>query len=347
MKERKILIVLAAIVVIIYVGIEPLAHSALNPSVKPADFTMSDLQSNPANEAVVKAEREKVLLGIENGNVEAGRTVFIDSGCGSCHGINDARVANIAPPAAQRIDTYGLLPPDLSNVAAIYDEVFLASFIRDPENATLISNHAQVQKIAFDKQRASKGGDENLTAAYQKTLQGFDEKARDITRVKMSAYGWIEESQLYDLLAFFRNVSLPIEAISGEDITINACARCHTVDYRGIPLDGDEEQPGDPERVKEYLKTLPPDLSMIVKSKGKDYLATFINDPQKHLTGTLMPRVGLNKKAQEKVINYLEQVADPKKDERNRLGIYFIIYGAILSVLAYFWKRNEFEEIGK
>ncbi|MDR0747388.1 MAG: c-type cytochrome [Helicobacteraceae bacterium] len=344
-KEQKILIVLAVIVFIIYLGIEPLAHMAMSPSVEPVDFAMSDLQSNPANESVVKAERDKVLLGIESASAERGRDVFIGNGCGSCHAINDAKVASTTPPEAQRIKTYGLLPPDLSNAAAIYDEVFMIAFIKDPENAALISNHAKAQKIVFDKQRASKGDDENLTLIYEKTLSGFEEKARDPSRVKMTGYGWLEDDQLYDLLAFFRSVSLPLEAITDEDVTINACARCHTVDYRGIVLEGDEEQAGDPERVKQYLGTLPPDLSMIVRSKGEDYLATFINDPQKYLTGTLMPRVGMKKEAQEKVISYLEQVADPKKGERHRLGVYFILFGVILSVLAYFWKRNEFEEI--
>jgi hypothetical protein len=50
---------------------------------------------------------------------------------------------------------------------------------------------------------------------------------------------------------------------------------------------------------------LPPDLSQYIISRGPDYLGKFINDPQKLLEGTAMPRVGLNQESQEQVIKYL------------------------------------------
>ncbi len=41
-----------------------------------------------------------------------------------------------------------------------------------------------------------------------------------------------------------------------------------------------------------YMGTLLPDLSIMIRAKSKEYLETFINNPQKQLTGTYMPRVG-------------------------------------------------------
>jgi ubiquinol-cytochrome c reductase cytochrome c1 subunit len=89
----------------------------------------------------------------------------------------------------------------------------------------------------------------------------------------------------------------------------------------------------------------PPDLSMIIRARNAEYLETFINDPQKNIPGTSMPRVGLDKESQDKLINYLEQIGDSKKDERTTLGFFMIGFFIILAILAYLWKNAVWKEL--
>ena len=93
------------------------------------------------------------------------------------------------------------------------------------------------------------------------------------------------------------------------------------------------------------MGTTPPDLSMVIRSKGKEYLNKFINDPQKLLSGTSMPRVGLTKDSQEKVISYLEEVGDRKKAERESLGFKLIVFMFVFTIIAYFWKVKIWKEV--
>lgn len=51
---------------------------------------------------------------------------------------------------------------------------------------------------------------------------------------------------------------------------------------------------------------------MMIRAKGEHGLNIFINDPQKLLPGTAMPRVGLSEQAQKQVIAYLEKAGDRK-----------------------------------
>lgn len=52
---------------------------------------------------------------------------------------------------------------------------------------------------------------------------------------------------------------------------------------------------------------------MYIRSRSVDYLNNFINDTQKMLPGTSMPRVGLNKEAQQQVMAYMNEAGDSKK----------------------------------
>jgi ubiquinol-cytochrome c reductase cytochrome c1 subunit len=83
----------------------------------------------------------------------------------------------------------------------------------------------------------------------------------------------------------------------------------------------------------------------MIRAKGEKYLTTFINNPQKHLQGTAMPRVGLKESTQDQVIAYMESVGDSKKDERERVGLYIIGFFIILSVFAYLWKKQIWREV--
>ena len=97
--------------------------------------------------------------------------------------------------------------------------------------------------------------------------------------------------------------------------------------------------------LKTYLETKVPDLSMMIRSRDIEYLHTFINDPQKHLAGTAMPRVGLTKEAEDQVIAYMESVGDSKKPERESLGYRLVIFMVIMGVVAYLWKRKIWRDV--
>ncbi|MFA6550860.1 MAG: cytochrome c1, partial [Candidatus Gracilibacteria bacterium] len=97
--------------------------------------------------------------------------------------------------------------------------------------------------------------------------------------------------------------------------------------------------------VKAYMGATPPDLSQYIKSRKEHYLHGFINDPQVLLAGTSMPRVGLNEKAQEDVIAYMEEIGDSKKAERESLGLWVMLYTFVFAILAYLWKRKIWSEV--
>lgn len=61
--------------------------------------------------------------------------------------------------------------------------------------------------------------------------------------------------------------------------------------------------------------------------------------------GKSMPRFGLNEKAQAQVVNYLEQIGDSKKSQRESLGYYLIGFAIILSIIAYLWKLKIWKDL--
>ncbi len=61
--------------------------------------------------------------------------------------------------------------------------------------------------------------------------------------------------------------------------------------------------------------------------------------------GLSMPRVGLTQEAQERVVAYIESIGDSKKEERESLGVYIMIFFGVMSVLAYLWKRRVWSEV--
>ena len=93
------------------------------------------------------------------------------------------------------------------------------------------------------------------------------------------------------------------------------------------------------------MGTVPPDLSMMIRSKGEKYLHEFINEPSKHLNGTAMPRVGLTEVAQKQVVAYIESVGDSKKEQRETFGFYAIIFLVIMSIAATIWKMAIWREV--
>ena len=97
--------------------------------------------------------------------------------------------------------------------------------------------------------------------------------------------------------------------------------------------------------LKAYMGTLPPDLSIYIRSRGEHYIKTFVENPQNYLKGTAMPRVGVNAEAMDKVIEYLEDSGDYKRHEREELGPKVLLYLVVFAIFAYLWKKEVWKEL--
>lgn len=278
LRELKILAFVAIVVGILYWGVEPLAHSVFHPKTAPADFDFSDLEDLPTT-----------------GNIENGKALATSS-CVACHSIEkDGFPALLTNELAA--SAYGVVPPDLSNIGAIYDEKFLANLIKDPVKTL------------------------KLTHKFN------DTKPFPMTPTLVS------DEELGDIVAYFKALAADVN-LSNKEIFIEACVRCHSMKYDNITA----LTPND--TIANYLGAQAPDLSMMIRSRGQETLNKFINDPQKTLVNASMPRVGLTKDSQEKVISYLESVGDSKKEQREFVGKILIGFMIILAILAYLWKRK-------
>lgn len=337
MKELKILALLVILTGLTYWGIEPLAHSIMHPHVEPADFGYKDLKE-------IKGE----------GNAAVGKELTL-AYCASCHSIKGD---NVPVPVSKELlisefgvqskvdvnfeklanrylsELYGVVPLDLSNVATIYDEKFLKNFIQDPAKTAFESTfnlhktkhmHLEMANAASEKEQ------ENIKKTTAKDIESFKNK----NKIAMPNLG-IDDESVNNIVAYLKSIAKPLAPKETLEL---ACGRCHSVAYDGVEATAPKPV------LKKYLGKIPPDLSMMIRSKGHHYLTVFLNDPQKILIGSSMPRVGLNKESEAKVIEYLEHVGDSKKEERNSLGIWVLLYMGIFTILAYLWKRKIFKEI--
>ena len=240
------------------------------------------------------------------GNVENGKTL-VDANCIACHAIEKAGNPAVMSNA-DAAASYGVVPPDLSHAGRIYDTNFLANFIFDPVSAM----HLQ-HKYGPDSGK----------------------------QFPMPSYNWLTPQEIMDVVAYLKSVAPKVsDDKDGHKATFEAaCGRCHNMKYAGI----EATTPADV--IKTHMGSTPPDLSQYIKSRGEHYLHSFVNDPQVLLKGTAMPRVGLNEKAQEEVIAYMEEVGDSKKAERESLGLWVILYSVVFAIFAYLWKRKIWEEV--
>jgi len=149
-------------------------------------------------------------------------------------------------------------------------------------------------------------------------------------------------AEIADIVAYLKKVSADADVkskITDEKVFADACQRCHDMKYdKKYTLSNKVS-------LAAYMGSNPPDLSMMIRSKGADYLHKFINDTQKMLPGTAMPRVGLNKAAEDDIVSYIEKVGDSKKAERESTGLYVMIYFFILGIFAWLWKRKVWSEL--
>jgi ubiquinol-cytochrome c reductase cytochrome c1 subunit len=316
MREFKILIVLIFFTAITYYGIEPYAHHVMHPETEKADYAFSDL------------EEFNVV-----GNEAAGKELFAMN-CQACHSLSSD---DILPPMEHKdlVEAYGVYPPDLSTAGDLYDTKFLANFIKNPANASFDSiykKHKEAE-LAYGKASAKTADEvQMLQAAYEKNIAAYGQK----TKISMPGFDYLSNQEIADIIAYMQRVK---RETTPREATAQACGRCHSVEYGGMTENSSKEQ------LVGYLGSFPPDLSQMIKSKGEDYLHKFINDPQKQLLGTAMPRVGLTKAAEAKIVHYLEEVGDAKKSEREELGLYVILFMIVMSVFAYFFKVNVFKEV--
>ncbi|MDR1975770.1 MAG: c-type cytochrome [Campylobacteraceae bacterium] len=351
MKELKILAVLVVFTLLTYIGIEPFAHKEMNPAVAPANFNYEQedidlasvrveeakialkkaedkLAQNTSDQNLINAvESAKKDIELRENDLSAYKELWAqvnkiealkgdaDSGAGAvelclaCHSLNSQDRPN-ALTDEELSQNYGVVLPDLSLAGAIYDKKFLAA---------LIINPAQALKIT------KKFNDENpfLMSATPVSYDGeFDEASAQ---------------SVADIIAYLQSIA-PQNA-TDKEVFESACVRCHDMRYDAV------YSPSEKTALKAYMGSNPPDLSMMIRSRLADYLENFINDPQKKLDGTAMPRVGLTKEHTEQVIAYMDKVGDSKKEERVVVGIGMIIFFAILALLAYLWKVGVWRDL--
>ncbi len=237
---------------------------------------------------------------LPKGDVANGATL-VQTNCVACHSIKSEGFE--APMSdLDSANSYGVVPPDLSTAGSMYHEGFLAGFLKDPVKATNLSH-----------------------------------KFTDSKPYPMPGYSWMSDSDIADMVAYLRSIAK--SDLSGKEIFIDACARCHSLKYDKVFSSTPQDI------VSNYMGSTPPDVSMMIKSRGAKYLHTFINDPQKLLHGTAMPKVGLTQEAEKKVVDYMESIGDSKKEERESLGVKVIIFTIIMTIFAYLWKVKIWRDV--
>ncbi|WP_298749851.1 c-type cytochrome [uncultured Arcobacter sp.] len=239
------------------------------------------------------------------GNASDG-AMLVQSNCTACHGIEKANFPALMDNASSAA-AYGVVPPDLSTAGKLYNADYLAAFIKNPAKASNVSHKYTDGKVH-----------------------------------PMPGYDWMQPQEIADIVAYLQSIAP--EEMTNKEVYADACQRCHSIKY-GDMKGGSMAAFTPDANIKGYMGKYPPDLSQYIRSRGHEYLHEFINNPQKHLEGTAMPRVGLTKQAETQVISYLEEVGDSKKAEREELGPKFLIYLVIFAIFAWLWKVKQWREM--
>ncbi|EJA2902806.1 cytochrome c1 [Campylobacter coli] len=374
MRELKIfLVVVVVFTALVYWGVEPYAHSVMKPHVAPANFdyaaedtayakgiiaekeiALEDAKKSndakriesaqkdldKAKENLAKVEElwaDVAKIDFTKGNAAKGKE-FFNNNCFACHGVKEDDIAaNITD------SSLGVIPPDLSSAGVIFDEKFLAALIMNPALALKVEHKFGDAFIMTAYNSEVSGDSEELVnaniadvIAYLKEV-GLKFEAKENATIKQEAelkYSKIEDANEKSAL-----VEKEIAFAKDKSTFIEACGRCHDIKYDNFFT------PSNHNDLANYLGSVPPDLSMMIRSRGEQYLHDFINNTQKLLPGTAMPRVGLTEDAQVKVVSYLEKVGDSKKEERESTGIYIMIFFVILSIFAIGWKRSVWSKL--
>ena len=367
MRDIKILFLVLACVGFLYFGVEPYAHTKLHPHVAAADYDFAKEDLNLAKTDVKDAENllneakksdtknstdktkdavknaQKTLdekksfqtkyelfwndiekIDLSKGDPVKGAETFTNAGCIGCHGL---KVAGFEAPmdANSSTEAYGVNPPDLSLAGRIYDKKFLAGFIKDPTMALKLSHKFNDERPFPMPAFFGAGGDLNQEiadiVAYLVSVAPSDEALIKEQRTAMN---------IKDEVTLNKEQN---EFLVNRAVFSAACIRCHDVKYDKLKAEGHTDL------IAKYMGSTPPDLSMMIRARSSEYLHNFINDTQKMLPATSMPRAGLNKTSEDQVISYLQSVGDSKKAQRESVSINIMIFFVILSVFAFLWKQ--------
>ncbi|MCD6173967.1 MAG: cytochrome c1 [Sulfurimonas sp.] len=310
-KEPLILAVVVFFTLVTYYLVEPFAHGVMHKHVESEGFVYADLP------AITKT-----------GDAATGKELVMNAGCAGCHSI---KAAGMPAPmdAVMSAQSYGVNPPDLSNAGALYDAKFLADLIKNPAHALNVEHK-------FD---AEKGQMHPMVAFY--------------------GMGGDIDQEIADMVAYLQSIAVKPEEVTSTMAFENACGRCHAVGYENWTQIGEKpkfkhEKDGlafdikvmeYQDSLKAYMGKLPPDLSMYIRSRNEHFISTLVENPQNHLAGTAMPRVGVTAHSMEKVIEYLEDAGDTKRHERAAIGKNVMIYIVIFAIFALLWKKQVWRDL--
>jgi len=320
-KELFILAVVTFFTLLTYWLVEPFAHSQMHKHLEGEGFAYKDLP------ALTK-----------KGDAARGKDLVMGAGaCAGCHGIKvEGMPAPMDPVTAAQ--SYGVTPPDLSNAGAVFDPKFLAALIKNPAHALMLEHK-------------------------------YNEKSgKTYPMPQFYGAGGDMDQEVADMVAYLQSIAPKQEELTANEAFETACGRCHAIHYQ-YNLDGKlhpawtqiGEKPSFKKKQDElafeqkvldyqdsltkYLGTLPPDLSMYIRSRGEHFIKTFVEDPQAYLKGTAMPRVGVSAEAAEKVIEHLENVGDSKRHQRASVGSNVMIFIFIFAIFAILWKKEVWKDL--
>ena len=259
----------------------------------------------PADFAFSDTKEDVAAIKDLKGNAKNGETL-VTANCTACHSIESKGFPKIMDNASAAA-AYGVTPPDLGTAGKLYNADYLASFIQDPAKTAKVSHKFVDGKVH-----------------------------------PMPQFNWMQPQEIADVVAYLQSIAP--EKMTNKEVFSDACQRCHSIKYADMK-DKTMSAFTPNAEIKQYMGKLPPDLSQMIRSRGEHYLETFINDPQKHLEGTAMPRVGLTHEAQEQVIAYLEEVGDSKKHQREELGPKFLVYLVIFAIFGFLWKASRWRDV--
>ena len=355
-KELQVAIVVIFFSLLTYYLVEPFAHSQMHKHVEGNNFNYDGKDDILEIENSIKAKEEKIIfvtkemkdtnkskkqvflieinklaeqikdkktlkeekeifwtevnkLSEQKANVNKGKEAF--SVCSSCHN-------------GTGVPMGGVVPPNLDYSGYLYDKKYLIALLKNPVMASN-KNHKYDNYMSHP-----------MASAY--SMIGNDQKLIDIV-----AY----------LLESKAKIPTPKQAFK------EACSRCHSMRYAKTTILGTTpkfklEEDALAYRIKvikaekeltNYLGTKTPDLSTIIRARTHHYLKTFVENPQSQIKSTSMPRVGLTEDAYTKVEEYLVEVGDPHKEDRDNLGIWVILYFFIFTIIAYIWKKEKWKEV--
>lgn len=311
-KEPLILAVVVFFTLVTYYLVEPYAHHVMHKHVESENFAYHDLP------ALTKT-----------GDAANGADLVMGAGaCTGCHSIEAAGMPATMEPAMAAA-SYGVNPPDLSNAGVVYDERFLADLIKNPTHA-----------LKVEHKYTPESGKTHPMAPF------------------FGAGGDIDQ-EVADMVAYLKSIAVKAEDLTPKMAFENACGRCHALSYENWTQIGEkgnfkfkkDELAFDikvleyEDSLKAYMGKLPPDLSMYIRSRNEHFISTLIENPQNHLAGTAMPRVGVTAEAAEKVIEHMEDAGDAKRHERESIGVNVMIFIVIFAIFALLWKKQVWRDL--